>query len=105
MAASLTTVSGGTVDFSDEQLVELGRQFRGPIFSPADPGFDEHRAVENLAIDRRPGLIIRCSGEADVIDASSSRATRGSSSPSGAVATTWPFTRRSMVASCSTCAT
>jgi len=68
MAASLTTVRGGTVDFSDEQLVELGMQFRGPIFSPGDPGFDEHRAVENLAIDRRPGLIIRCSGEADVID-------------------------------------
>jgi FAD/FMN-containing dehydrogenase len=68
MGASLTTVRGGTVDFSDEQLVELGMQFRGPIFSPGAPGFDEHRAVENLAIDRRPGLIIRCSGEADVID-------------------------------------
>ena len=42
--------------------------FRGPIYAPGNPGYEEIRAVENLAIDRRPGLIIRCSGEADVID-------------------------------------
>ena len=68
MAASLTTVPGGTVDFSDEQLVELGMLFRGPLVGPDDPSYDQIRVVENLAIDRRPGLIIRCSGEADVID-------------------------------------
>ncbi len=68
MAASLTTVPDGTVNFSEEQLAEIGMRFRGPIFGPGDPGYDEMRAVENLAIDRRPGLIIRCSGEADVID-------------------------------------
>lgn len=68
MAASLATAPGGTVGFTDEQLAELGMLFRGPIVGPGDPGYDEMRAVENLAIDRRPGLIIRCSGEADVID-------------------------------------
>ena len=68
MAASLTTVPGGTVDFSDEQLVELGMLFRGRIVGPDDPSYEQVRVVENLAIDRRPGLIIRCSGEADVID-------------------------------------
>lgn len=68
MGASLATVPDGTVDFSDEQLAELGMLFRGPIFGSGDPGYDEMRAVENLAIDRRPGLIIRCSGLADVID-------------------------------------
>jgi hypothetical protein len=68
MAASLTTVPGGTVDFSDEQLVELGMLFRGQIVGPGDLSYEGIRAVENLAIDRRPGLIIRCSGDADVID-------------------------------------
>ena len=69
MAASLAaTAPGGTVDFSDEQLAELGMVFRGPIVGPGDPEYDEVRVVENLAINRRPGLIIRCSGEADVID-------------------------------------
>lgn len=68
MAASVKSVPGGTVDFSDEQIAELGMLFRGPICSPGDPGYDDLRVVENLAIDSRPGLIIRCSGEADVID-------------------------------------
>jgi FAD/FMN-containing dehydrogenase len=68
MSVSVTTVPTGTVSFSDEQLAELAMLFRGPIHAPGDPGYEESRAVENLAIDRRPGLIIRCSGEADVID-------------------------------------
>lgn len=68
MAASVATTSGGTVGLSDEQLAGLGMQFRGPVLSPGDPGYDESRAVENLAIDRKPGLVIRCSGTADVID-------------------------------------
>jgi FAD/FMN-containing dehydrogenase len=68
VAASLTTIPRGTVDFSDEQLAELGMRFRGSIVGPDDPQYDQVRVVENLAIDRRPGLIIRCSGEADVID-------------------------------------
>src|SRR5215204_3029624 len=68
MAASLTTVPGRTVDFTDEQLVELGMRFRGRLVGAGDPSYDRIRVVENLAVDRRPGLIIRCSGEADVID-------------------------------------
>ena len=68
MAASLATVPGGTVDFSDEQLADLGMRFRGPLIGPGDSGYDDIRVVENLAINRQPGLIIRCSGTADVID-------------------------------------
>ena len=68
MAASLATVPGGTVDFSDEQLADLGMRFRGPLIGPSDSGYDEIRVVENLAINRQPGLIIRCSGTADIID-------------------------------------
>lgn len=68
MGASLSTVPTGTVDLTDEQLAELGMLFRGPVYRPGDDGYDEMRRVENLAIDRRPGLIVRCSGAADVID-------------------------------------
>jgi FAD/FMN-containing dehydrogenase len=68
MSASVASIQRGTVQFSDEQLAELAMLFRGPIYAPGDPGYDDRRSVENLAIDRRPGLIIRCSGEADVID-------------------------------------
>jgi hypothetical protein len=68
MTASITTSSGGNADFSDEVLAELGMLFRGPIMGPEDPEYDEVRGVVNLAIDRHPGLIIQCSGAADVID-------------------------------------
>jgi FAD/FMN-containing dehydrogenase len=68
MSASVATVPTGTVGFSDDELSELGMRFRGAIYAPGDPGYEDSRGVENLAIDRHPGLIIRCSGEADVID-------------------------------------
>jgi len=68
MVVSVATIGGADVEISDEQLEGLGMQFRGAVLSPGDPGYDEFRAVENLAIDRRPGLIIRCTGPADVID-------------------------------------
>ncbi len=68
MASSLTTLPGGSVNFDDEYLAELGTVFRGPLVGPGDSGYDETRVVENRAIDRRPGLIIRCSGTADVVD-------------------------------------
>lgn len=68
MATSVATISGAAVEFSDEQLMGLRMQFRGAVLSPGDPGYDQFRAVENLAVDRRPGLIIRCSGTADVVE-------------------------------------
>ena len=43
--------------------------FRGRLLAPHDDGYDEARVVHNGLIDRRPGLIVRCSGTADVIDA------------------------------------
>ncbi len=68
MSISVASTPSGAVSFDDEQIAGLGMLFRGPIYAPGDPGYEELRLVENLAIDRRPGLIIRCSGEADVID-------------------------------------
>jgi hypothetical protein len=43
--------------------------FRGPLIHPADAGYDEHRKVWNGSIDRRPDLIARCAGVADVMAA------------------------------------
>jgi hypothetical protein len=44
----------------------LARQFRGDLIRPADPAYDSARRVWNGAIDRRPALIARCTGVADV---------------------------------------
>jgi FAD/FMN-containing dehydrogenase len=70
MPVEISTLSGKAVTFSDQEVAEQVRMlFRGSVFTPSDDGYDEARAVENLHIDRRPGMIIRCTGVADVIDA------------------------------------
>ena len=44
----------------------LRAQFAGSILAPADAGFDDARRVHNGMIDRRPALVARCHGTADV---------------------------------------
>jgi FAD/FMN-containing dehydrogenase len=40
---------------------------RGQSLSPGEPGYDTIRAIPNAMIDRRPAVIARCTGAADVI--------------------------------------
>lgn len=42
---------------------------RGPVIRPNDASYDDARMVQNGLIDRRPGLIVQASGNADVIAA------------------------------------
>src|SRR4051812_4563047 len=54
----------------DEQAVEaLASGFRGELVRPPDSSYEEHRQVWNGSIDRRPALIARCAGVADVLAA------------------------------------
>ncbi|HKQ00040.1 MAG TPA: FAD-binding protein, partial [Actinomycetes bacterium] len=50
-------------------LGELESTLRGALVRPGDPDYDQARAIWNAAHDRRPALIIRCAGTADVIRA------------------------------------
>jgi hypothetical protein len=50
-------------------LDDLEAGFRGELVRPFDPGYDEARRVWNGAIDRRPALVARCAGVADVMAA------------------------------------
>jgi len=56
---------GLTLD--ETALAEFHAGFRGEIVGREDPTYDEHRKVWNGSIDRRPALIARCAGVADVI--------------------------------------
>ncbi len=42
---------------------------RGEVVRPGDPAYDLHRQIWNGSFDRRPALIVRCAGAADVIAA------------------------------------
>jgi len=65
----LRPLSGEITELADDQFAELRMTFRGRLVTPQDDGYDEARVVQNGLIDRRPGLIVHCSGTADVIDA------------------------------------
>jgi FAD/FMN-containing dehydrogenase len=43
--------------------------FGGELLRDGDPGYDDARRVFNAGVDRRPAVIARCTGVADVIDA------------------------------------
>src|SRR5512136_2557695 len=66
------TVAGltqdGTLLTLDRRLVEtLRAALRGPLLVAGDPGYEEARSVWNAMIDRRPALVARCLGVADVM--------------------------------------
>jgi hypothetical protein len=48
---------------------ELSGSFRGELIRPSDAVYDERRKIWNGSIDRRPALIARCAGVADVVAA------------------------------------
>jgi len=58
----MTTLTAPTLD-----AAELEPQLRGTVVRPGDADYDVARSVWNGMIDRRPALVVRCAGAADVI--------------------------------------
>jgi FAD/FMN-containing dehydrogenase len=52
-----------------QAISEFRGQFRGTVFDPEEPGYEEARKVYNGMIDRRPRLIVMCTDVADVMAA------------------------------------
>ena len=48
---------------------ELRAAFSGKVLRPGDDGYEDARKVHNGLIDKRPGLIARCAGLGDIVDA------------------------------------
>ncbi len=51
----------------EKAIVEFGATLRGDVLTPDSSGYHEARAVWNAMIDRRPALVARCRGVADVV--------------------------------------
>src|SRR5512144_1884486 len=54
---------------SENRIEEFRVGFRGEVIHPDDAAYDTARKIWNASIDRHPGIIARCSGTADVVDA------------------------------------
>ncbi|WP_243287008.1 FAD-binding oxidoreductase [Geothrix terrae] len=69
MAIQLTGMAGGKVDLPPEGFQAFRGAFSGALLVPGDEGYEDTRRIWNGMIDRRPGLIARCAGTADVAQA------------------------------------
>ena len=69
MVTTLTGLDGATAALEPEMLQAFKAGFKGPVLTPEDAGYDEQRKIWNAMIDRRPGLIVRCTGTVDVVQA------------------------------------
>jgi FAD/FMN-containing dehydrogenase len=69
MATKLAGLNGNTVELNPETLQAFKTAFKGQVLSADDAGFEDSRKIWNAMIDRRPGLIARCTGTADVVQA------------------------------------
>src|SRR5579884_4097242 len=71
MTDQLPTTSGSMLGntLPPSAVAELAANFAGRLVQPGDADYDQQRAVFNGMIDRRPVLIARCTGDADVVSA------------------------------------
>src|SRR3954451_12383941 len=63
----MTTTETGPTRIGEATLAEFAARLRGTAVRPGDEDYDRERGIWNGAHDRRPVLIARCAGVADVI--------------------------------------
>src|ERR1700688_5012761 len=51
----------------ESAMQKFRESLRGQSLCPGEPGYDAARALPNAMIDRRPAVIARCTGAADVL--------------------------------------
>jgi FAD/FMN-containing dehydrogenase len=63
------TLAGGDVLLKGSSVEALSASLRGDLLLPGGTAYDAARRVWNGMFDKRPALIVRCTGAADVIEA------------------------------------
>jgi FAD/FMN-containing dehydrogenase len=66
-----TAVAGPTLDEELRLRIaeQLGAQFKGDLIGPDDAGYGQARTVWNAMVNKRPGLVLRCTSTDDVVAA------------------------------------
>jgi len=65
----MTTTRNETTGVTAAEVDAIRAAVLGEVVVPGDTAYDSARAVWNAMIDRRPAIIFRCKGAADVVDA------------------------------------
>lgn len=60
-------LDGSTVELSEEEVSSFSKSLHGELITPNSMQYDGVRTVWNGMINRRPSLIVRCQGAADVV--------------------------------------
>ena len=61
------TLEGLEIDLKQELLDGLKVRLLGTVLVPGDAGYEDSRTVWNAMIDRKPSIVVRCLGVADVV--------------------------------------
>jgi FAD/FMN-containing dehydrogenase len=65
-SATVKTLNDDYKEFSEQDLSDFQLKLHGPVITPDDDGYDESRTIWNGMIDKRPGLVVKCVGVADI---------------------------------------
>ena len=66
---TVRTLDASTKSIPQDTVAALRGRLRGTVALPGEDGYDAARIIWNAMVDRRPGLVVRCLGAADVINA------------------------------------
>ena len=66
---TIRTLEGSTKTLAPDTIAALRGKLRGAVALPGEEGYEAARSIWNAMIDRRPGLVVRCLGAADIINA------------------------------------
>lgn len=61
------SLDGREIELSEQRVTALKSRHRGPIVLPGEAGYEEARTLWNAMHDRRPAVVARCLGVADVM--------------------------------------
>ena len=70
-------LDGRQLTLRPADLADLRAGLRGELLMPGDAGYDDARRLWNAAFNRKPALIARCAGAADVMRAVSFASAHG----------------------------